>query len=90
MAGLYMKELVLRRAGDRILVVTPANLRPQWVRELSERFQLGVSVREALVRLRAYAFGSDRLLADVAEAVVAPRLRLDDRPAGASPGPSGS
>src|SRR6266536_4109301 len=40
MAGLYMKELILRRAGDRILVVTPANLQPQWVRELSERFQL--------------------------------------------------
>lgn len=40
MAGLYMKELILRHAGDRILVVTPASLRPQWVRELSERFQL--------------------------------------------------
>jgi superfamily II DNA or RNA helicase len=40
MAGLYMKELILRRAGDRILVVSPANLRPQWVRELAERFQL--------------------------------------------------
>ena len=40
MAGLYMKELILRRAGDRILVVVPANLRPQWVRELAERFQL--------------------------------------------------
>ena len=40
MAGLYMKELILRRAGDRILVVTPANLRPQWIRELAERFQL--------------------------------------------------
>ena len=40
MAGLYMKELILRRAGDRILVVTPANLRPQWDRELAERFEL--------------------------------------------------
>lgn len=40
MVGLYMKELILRRAGDRILVVTPANLRPQWIRELFERFQL--------------------------------------------------
>ena len=40
MAGLYMKELILRRAGDRILVVSPANLRPQWIRELSDRFQL--------------------------------------------------
>jgi hypothetical protein len=35
MADLYMKELILRRAGDRLLAVTPANLRPQWIRELS-------------------------------------------------------
>jgi hypothetical protein len=40
MAGLYAKELVLRRSGDRILLVVPANLRPQWVRELDECFQL--------------------------------------------------
>ncbi len=40
MAGLYMKELMLRRVGDRILIVAPANLRPQWARELAERFQL--------------------------------------------------
>jgi superfamily II DNA or RNA helicase len=40
MAGLYAKELILRRAGDRILIVTPANLRAQWARELEERFQL--------------------------------------------------
>ena len=40
MAGLYMKELILRRSGDRILVITPANLRPQWARELAERFDL--------------------------------------------------
>ena len=38
--------------------------------------QLGVSVTEALVRLRAYAFSHDRLLQDVAEDVVARRLRL--------------
>ncbi len=38
MAGLYIKELQLRRAADRVLIVTPANLRPQWQRELSERF----------------------------------------------------
>jgi superfamily II DNA or RNA helicase len=40
MAGLYAKELVLRKAGDRLLVVVPANLRAQWARELDERFQL--------------------------------------------------
>ena len=38
--------------------------------------QLGVSVTEALIRLRAYAFSNDRLLADVADDVVARRLRL--------------
>jgi hypothetical protein len=38
--------------------------------------QLGVSVAEALIRLRAYAFAHDRLLTDVAEDIVARRLRL--------------
>ncbi len=38
--------------------------------------QLGVSVAEALIRLRAFAFGNDRLLADVARDVVARRLWL--------------
>jgi hypothetical protein len=39
--------------------------------------QLGVSVREALVRLRAYAFGNDRSLTDVAKEVVDRKLRFD-------------
>jgi hypothetical protein len=38
--------------------------------------QLGVSITEALIRLRAYAFSNDRLLRDVAEDVVARRLRF--------------
>ncbi len=37
--------------------------------------QQGISVTEALIRLRAYAFSNDRLLADVADDVVARRLR---------------
>ena len=45
--------------------------------------QLGVSVGEALLRLRAYAFGNDRLLAEVAEEVVGRGLRFDDH----GPGP---
>ncbi|GAA2051986.1 GAF domain-containing protein [Catenulispora yoronensis] len=40
--------------------------------------QLGVSLAEALVRLRAFAFGRDLLLADVAADVVARRLRFDE------------
>ncbi len=39
--------------------------------------QLGVTLAVALVRLRAYAFGNDRPLADVARDVVARRLRFD-------------
>jgi hypothetical protein len=35
-----------------------------------------ISVAEALVRLRAFAFGSDRLLTDVARDVIARKLRL--------------
>ena len=42
--------------------------------------QLGVSVGEALARLRAYAFGNDVLLTEAAEAIVARTLRLDGRP----------
>jgi len=38
--------------------------------------QNGISVAEALIRLRAFAFSSDRLLADVASDVIARRLRL--------------
>jgi GAF domain/ANTAR domain len=39
--------------------------------------QLGVSVADALVRLRAHAFAQDRPLRDVADDVVARRLRFD-------------
>ncbi len=38
--------------------------------------QLGISVTEALIRLRAFAFSHDRLLADVAREVVSRTLRL--------------
>ncbi len=39
--------------------------------------QLEISVGQALIRLRAYAFGNDRPLTDVARDVVARRLRFD-------------
>ena len=38
--------------------------------------QLGVSITDAFVRLRAYAYGNDIQLADVARDIVARRLRL--------------
>ena len=39
--------------------------------------QLDVSVGQALIRMRAYAFGNDRALTDVANDVVARTLRFD-------------
>lgn len=49
--------------------------------------QLDVSVGQAIVRLRAYAFGNDRPLAAVARDVVARRLRFDARSGDADLGP---
>ncbi len=39
--------------------------------------QQRISIAEALIRLRAYAFSNDRQLTDVAEDVIARRLRLE-------------
>jgi hypothetical protein len=41
------------------------------------KVQLGVSLGEAMARIRAHAYATDRRLMDVAEDVVARRLRLD-------------
>jgi superfamily II DNA or RNA helicase len=38
MAGLLLKELKLRGAVTRTLIVAPANLVPQWQREMAEKF----------------------------------------------------
>ena len=38
--------------------------------------QLGIGIADALIRLRAHAFGNDRPLHDVADDIVARRLRL--------------
>lgn len=40
--------------------------------------QLDVSLAQALIRLRAFAFGNERELTEVADDVVARRLRFDD------------
>ncbi len=38
MAGLIIKELKLRRIVNRILIVVPGHLKPQWQREMNEKF----------------------------------------------------
>jgi len=49
--------------------------------------QLKISVGQALVRLRAYAFGNDRPLSEVAQDVLALRLRFDERSGERDPAP---
>lgn len=49
--------------------------------------QLDVSVGDALIRLRAYAFGNDRPLTEVARAIVARTLRFDVRSGEQDPRP---
>ena len=53
-AGLIVAELVDRGAADRVLIVTPAGLRDQWVEELRRRFGLEGELLDAReVRQRA-------------------------------------
>ncbi|HVA42939.1 MAG TPA: GAF and ANTAR domain-containing protein [Acidimicrobiales bacterium] len=49
--------------------------------------QLDVGVAQALIRLRAYAFGHDRAVAEVAGDVVGRRLRFDNRSGQKDPPP---
>jgi hypothetical protein len=49
--------------------------------------QLEVSVGQALIRLRAYAFGNDRPLTEVAQDVVARTLRFDPQSGEKDPAP---
>ena len=62
-----------RRAGGRFATSISSCTRPPGM----VAAQLDVSVGDALVRLRAYAFANDRPLADIARDVVARRLRFD-------------
>ena len=61
----------LERAGNfRFVVYQAAGM-------VSEA--LGVTVAEAFALLRAYGFGNDRLVTDVAKDVVSRQLRFDDQ-----------
>src|SRR5258706_9445948 len=46
-AGLIVSELRALGAGDRVLILTPAGLRDQWVHELADRFKLDATILDA-------------------------------------------
>ena len=83
MAGIVAQALMLLQAGappGALASELEANADFQYVVHQASGMvaaQLGVSVGQALIRLRAHAFGNDRALTDVARDVVARRLRFD-------------
>ncbi len=50
MAGLLMKELQLRGVADRVLVLCPAPLVPQWQDELVEKFDEHFEIFDSRIR----------------------------------------
>ena len=44
MAGLYVKEMLLRSAAERVIIVCPGGLADQWRDELAEKFSLDFDV----------------------------------------------
>lgn len=83
MAGIVARALVLLQSGapaGTVAVELEANADFQYVIHQASGMiaaQLDVSVGQALIRMRAHAFGNDRSLTDVAKDVVDRRLRFD-------------
>jgi hypothetical protein len=83
LAGIVAQALVLLQAGapaGSVADELEANADFQFVVHQASGMvaaQLDVSVGQALIRLRAHAFGNDRTLIDVARSVVDRRLRFD-------------
>lgn len=50
MAGLYVKEMLLRSAAERVVIVCPGGLAEQWRDELSQKFSLDFEVFEPAMR----------------------------------------
>lgn len=85
--GLVMADVVANWVLDVQAQAPPGSVADELERDADFHFvvhnaagaisvQLGVSITEALIRLRAYAFSHDRPVRDVAEDVVARRLRI--------------
>lgn len=93
MAGIVAQALMLVQAGAPTGTVASeleANADFQYVVHQASGMvaaQLEVTVGQALIRLRAHAFGNDRLLAEVARDVVDRRLRFDAQSGEKDPAP---
>ena len=50
MAGLYVKEMLLRSAAERVVIVCPGGLAEQWRDELAQKFSLDFEVFDLAMR----------------------------------------
>lgn len=93
MAGIVAQALLLLQAGaspGTVAAELEATADFQYVVHQASGMvaaQLNVSVGQALIRLRAHAFGNDRSLADVARDVIDRRLRFDAQSGEKDPAP---
>ena len=93
MADVAAQAVLLLQAGapaGRLAAELEANADFQYVVHQAAGMvsvQLGISVGHALIRLRGYAFGNDRPLVEVADDVVARRLRFDEASGEQDPSP---
>lgn len=64
MAGLYIKEMIMRSAAERVIIVCPGGLAQQWQDELEEKFNLRFEIFEpSMVAARTNPFTThDRLI----------------------------
>lgn len=65
MAGLYVKELILRSDAERVMIVVPGGLADQWKDELEEKFDLNFEIltRDAISATgNSSVFSGKRLL----------------------------
>lgn len=86
--ALALAELIATWVLDRQGAAAPGSLAPSLETGADFHFvvhnaagmisaQLGIGIAEALVRLRAHAFGQDRLVSEVARDVVERRIRFE-------------
>jgi hypothetical protein len=93
MAGIVAQALLLLQAGatpGSVASELEANADFQYVVHQASGMvaaQLDSTVGRALIRMRAYAFGNDRTLTDVARAVVGRELRFDAQSGEKDPAP---
>ena len=58
-AGLILKEYIVRGLVSKVLILVPASLVPQWVRELNSKFGIPA------IAQKAYSWGNDIVVASM-------------------------